>query len=85
MPPGNGRVEREPPADVAAGARQRQLGVESRCGTAQSGVERRVDGDVPESAQHARPFLKREALGVDGEVEDGRLPAGIDLAVERKG
>ncbi len=44
-------------------------GVESVDRTGECGVERCVDGDVFQTAQHARPFLKREAARARAQVE----------------
>ena len=39
--------------------------------------ERAVDGDVPQAVENAGPFLKRETLGGDVEIERRRLRLAV--------
>ncbi len=69
--------------DAAARAGESQVGRQPIDRTFQRRVERGVDRDVFQAADHAGPLLKREARRAHLQVQRRRLRPRVDRAVER--
>src|SRR5262249_35049684 len=67
------------------GSGQIQSGYELSDRTRQRCIERAFDGNVLETAQHARPLLKGKAWRAHLQLERGRLPRRVDASVEGEG
>ena len=83
VPSGHRGVERQPARDRAARSGQPHIRGERVDRALQRRLERGVDRDVPQSANDARPLLKREARRAHLQIQRGRLLLGIDRPVER--
>ena len=81
-PSRHARVERQAPPRVAAvGFEIDVRGKVRECAIELRG-EARVDGDILEAVEHAGPFLERESVGTNFQVQDGGPVAAYDAAVE---
>ena len=81
-PSRHARVERQAPARVAAVGLEVDVRRQVRECAIELRGEAQVDGDILESVEHAGPFLERESVGANFQVQDGRPIAPNDAAVE---
>ena len=86
VPAGDGRVQREVAFDrSAARAGQLQLRAERGDRALERSIEPRLDGDLLQAPQHARPFLERKALRRDFQIDHRRVLVAIDASADREG